>query len=474
MPSKNDIINAVNNLDTFLKVKELEDAVIKKNINGQPYFFTGGFTMVFQLEKQSKKWAFRVWHTNISDLKDRFKIIARYLAKLKLPYFAHFIYDAKGLLVNGEFVDTIRMEWLEGLLLKDYIEQNLNDKQKLLYLAESFFNMCALLHEHKISHGDLQHGNIIIDTNDKIRLIDYDSICVPDIEGQDEFVSGLKGYQHLSRISSNNSTSLKSDYFSELIIYLSILAIAEKPELWDEYQVKNSEVLLFSEEDFENFKQSKIYNELSIGLSDNVKILLNILTDYLGKNSYLELEPIISYLKPPEIIQFSGDRDVIISGQKVNLSWNVENAISVELDNGIGKVNLNGNITFCPSKNAIVKLFARGYSEVVEKEIYIQILPLPIIEKLIVSTPNILIENTLKINIPDYQTVSNKYPNTVKFKEFDFSFKLDSKTFIPTPKHVKLKYKVNRVSIIEKIQRIFESLKNEFITNKNQKYVSKK
>jgi serine/threonine protein kinase len=301
MPNKSDIINTVNNLDTFLKVNELKGAIVKKQTNGQPFFFTGGFNMVFQLEKQSKKWAFRVWYISLQNLKERFQKISQYLTKQKLSYFADFIYDEKGLLVNGELVDTIHMEWLDGLLLKDYIEQNLQDKQKLLNLAESFLTMCKELHKCKISHGDLQHGNIIIDKSDKIKLIDYDSICVPDIEGQEELVTGLKGYQHPSRIKSKNKTSLKADYFSELIVYLSIIAISEKPYLWNDYKVEESDVLLFSDDDFENFSQSKIYKELSNGFSDNVNDLLKILTKYLSKLSYLDLEPSESYLTPPKI-----------------------------------------------------------------------------------------------------------------------------------------------------------------------------
>ena len=60
--SQQDIITAIKNSDTFLKVPELLGAKPKLNKNGSLYCFTGGFNMVFQLEHQNKKWAFRVWH----------------------------------------------------------------------------------------------------------------------------------------------------------------------------------------------------------------------------------------------------------------------------------------------------------------------------------------------------------------------------------------------------------------------------
>jgi len=295
MPRKDDIITAIKNSNIFLKVPELSGATVKLNTNGQPYLFTGGFTMVFQLTKNSKKWAFRVWHTSFSKQKERFQKISKYLVNQKLSYFADFIYDEKGLLVNGEFVDTIRMEWLEGDLLKKYIEKNLYDQNKLLNLASNFMTMFESLHKHKISHGDLQHGNILIDNQDNIRLIDYDSICVPEIEGKEELVTGLRGYQHPSRLRYTNKASLKADYFSELIIYLSLCAIAEYPNLWNKYKVKDTEVLLFTDEDFGNLQQSNIYKELLSFNSKKINPLLKILIYYLNKPSYLELEPFYSY-----------------------------------------------------------------------------------------------------------------------------------------------------------------------------------
>jgi serine/threonine protein kinase len=300
MPSKSDIITAIKNSNVSLKVSELKDATVKLNSNGLPYCFTGGFTMVFQLTKSTKKWAFRVWHIGFSQQKDRFQKISQYLEKQKLPYFADFIYDEKGLLVNGEFVDTIRMEWLEGDLLKKFIEKNLRNGQKIQNLAGNFLKMCEELYNHQISHGDLQHGNILIDNNGNIKLIDYDSVCVPDIEGKEELVTGLKGYQHPSRLNTATKCSLKADYFSELIICLSLCAFAEKPDLWDNFYVKDTEVLLFSEEDLADRMNSKIYKELDKINSDNINSLLNILDSYLDTPNYLNLKPFCSCLTPEE------------------------------------------------------------------------------------------------------------------------------------------------------------------------------
>ena len=295
MSNLNNIIQAVKNANVCLKVSELSGAVVKLNSDGQPYRVRGGFAIVFRLTKNSKQWALRVWHTGFNRQKERFQHISKYLEMKKLPYFADFIFEEKGLVVDGKHVDIIRMEWLEGDLLKKYIEKNKTNQNKLLNLTNCFFTMFESLHEHAISHGDLQHGNILIDQQGNIRLLDYDSICIPEIEGKEEFVTGLRGYQHHSRMRNVTKTSLKADYFSELIIYLSLYAISLAPYLWDKYKVKDTEVLLFNDDDFINLEQSVIYKELTKINSKKINILLNILSIFLKKQSYLELSPFMNH-----------------------------------------------------------------------------------------------------------------------------------------------------------------------------------
>lgn len=419
--NKSDIILAVKNLDTFLKVSKLKGATVKLNSrNGEPLFYTGGFKMVFILEKGSKKWSFGVWHTGFTQKKERFKKISKYIEKQKLPYFVDFIYDENGLLVNGELVDTIRMEWLEGDLLKDYIEKNLNDKTKLKKLADNFLKMCEDLHDNKISHGDLQHGNILIDNQGNIKLIDYDSICVPDIEGHTELVWGLRGYQHPSRLAENTNSSLKADYFSELIIYLSLIAIAENPQLWTTFNIEKTEVLLFDNEDFSNLKNSKIYSELKNIHSGLIDSLLDILEKYLAESDYLNLQPFEAYLQPPEIVEFSSDQEVIIEGQKVKLSWKVNYAEKVVIDNGIGEVQAEDSREIVPNKTGLYKLKATNhFGKSSEKELTIRIFPTPIIESLKIPMPDFNSSiNMSKVTVPDIN-LQVKLPNlNISFPQF--------------------------------------------------------
>lgn len=344
MARKQDIITAIKNLDVFLKIEELKGSKVRFNQNGSPFVYTGGFNMVFQLTKKSKKWAFRVWHVPMGSTKERYQAISRYLTRTKLPYFADFIFEEKGIVAGGEFLDTIRMEWLDGLLFKEYLEKHLSNSQVLTKLAEDFLVMCEDLRRHNISHGDLQEGNILVDAAGKIKLVDYDSVYVPEIDGANELVTGLKGYQHPSRfMKRENKVSHKADYFSELIIYLSIQALAIKPDLWSKYQLKETSFLLFSDTDFLDLPKSQIYADLHC-IDSKIDTLLSILIRYLESEDYTKLEQFGYYLLPPNVVYFKIAAETGGKGKEKELAWKVENALEVEINNGVGKVDTTGII----------------------------------------------------------------------------------------------------------------------------------
>jgi len=430
MANKQDIITAIKNLDTFLKIPELRDSELRLNSNGDPFLFTGGFNMVFQLTKDLQKWALRVWHVPMGSTKERYQSISNYLTEKDLPYFAEFIFDEKGILVAGEFLDTIRMKWLDGLLFKDYVEKNLNNPTVLAKLADDFLVMCQTLRDNKISHGDLQEGNILVTESGEIKLVDYDSIYVPTIEGEEELVTGLKGYQHPSRFK-KNKVSIKADFFSELIIYLSIKGIELKPDLWKKFQVKDTCFLLFSDEDFLSIKNSPIYNDLT-GIDPKIDALVSILEKYLETADYNELQPFQSYLLPPQIKEFKTTSEVLMQGSEITLEWEVENAFLVEINNEIGKVENSGTITLKPKSDSEFVITAVGYNKTIRKKIPINVFPTPIIQSIQVPTPIFKQTTNLNIKIP-------AFPNAnLGLGHFDNSIKLNMESLAPLPKTVEL------------------------------------
>jgi len=167
-----------------------------------------------------------------------------------------------------------------------------------------------------------------------------------------------------------------------------------------------------------------------------------------------------------KILFFNADRQFVLQTMSVVLSWKTFNAVKVEIE-GVGEVELSGSIKVEPFSDTKYKLIVADQFGEIEQTIQIKILPLPLIEKVIVQTPNIINENILRIRMPDFSNVSINVPKTIEFREFDFNIRLDSKKFISSPKFIPLKYEIKRDSFIEKIQRIFDFVKSEFATNKN-------
>jgi hypothetical protein len=172
--------------------------------------------------------------------------------------------------------------------LKDFISLNVADPVNIRRLAEDFLSMVKDLHQRQISHGDLQHGNIRVGTDGKIGLIDYDSIYVPNLASETDDMKGLPGYQHPAR---DNLIKLspKADYFSELIIYLSLLAISEKPSYWK--HIEKEERFLFSQDDFINPISSSVFSELK-KLSPKIQYLVTELEKFCMETDVERLEPL--------------------------------------------------------------------------------------------------------------------------------------------------------------------------------------
>ena len=259
--------------------------------------YAGGFSIVFPIKAAAGTFALRCWIKDIGDAETRYKEISGYLKQCGLPYFVDFAYVPEGILVNGIRYPITRMEWAEGETLCDFIKQNLRDTRCLKTAALEFQEMIAALHTHQISHGDLQDGNILLErdgTDVKIRLIDYDSLFVPPLRGQpDSLILGLPEYQHPQRIAGGGGANEKVDYFSELVIYLSLLSLAEKPDLWRQFGAEEKR-LLFKAEDFKNPDQSDVFRELE-NLSADIKQLALKLKEFC-KRPVDQLEPLESVL----------------------------------------------------------------------------------------------------------------------------------------------------------------------------------
>ena len=303
-PSRADYTQAVRDYpDRSLKDTKLEGGKPRRTKDNFLASYEGGWSIVFPIEKASKTFALRCWLKDVVDAEIRYQKISAHLTQANLPYFVDFEYVSKGIWVRGTKYPITRMEWANGLPLRAFIEQNLQNADVFSTVATEFQKMVVALHAHEISHGDLQDGNILLRRNGAqvdIKLIDYDSVFVPTLRGYpDSGIVGLPEYQHPQRIAGVGQTGEKVDYFSELVIYLSFLSLAEKPELWNQFKDSTGDGLLFSADDFKNPDTSGVFGELE-KLSTEIRELSATLKHFCAETSIAQLAALEFVLpKPP-------------------------------------------------------------------------------------------------------------------------------------------------------------------------------
>ena len=258
-------------------------------VRGRVMKYTGGFCVVFPYQCANNKYAVRCWHVNIQDIQKRTQIISEALHNSKLPYFVGFDYVENGIMTAQGMQSLVVMDWVEALPLKKYIQKHLFESVKIQELANNFKQMVSDLHRCKFSHGDLQHGNIMVKDGGELVLVDYDSMYVPALDGWNEEIKGLQGYQHEARWQ-NQKLTPKADYFSELIIYLSLLGLSKYPNLWNDLNIEDTETLLFDVEDIKSKGTTPIFELLS--RDNSLSLLVSNLVYFMQANSLDELQPL--------------------------------------------------------------------------------------------------------------------------------------------------------------------------------------
>jgi len=257
-PSSHDFVEAIQNPRLAFRDTELRDCEPAIDRFGMPVVAAGNFAYAFKLRDSTNKRAtgVRCFRGFIPDRDRRYSLIDAHLNAHPNPHLTDFEFDPDGILVGGQRYPIVSMEWIDGPRLDLYVEQILGNKPALNHLADEWLKVIGSLRETQAAHGDLQHGNLIIH-NSQFRLIDLDGMFVPAMQGLNSNEIGHLHYQHPLR--SFKDFNLGLDKFSSLVIYLSLLALAEAPELWRDFHDEN---LIFTKPDFVDPHSSKLFAQL--------------------------------------------------------------------------------------------------------------------------------------------------------------------------------------------------------------------
>lgn len=236
---------------SFIDPKVKNRGKILRNKRGRPIARKGGWCKVYKCEIEGKEKALRLWISDMEmlEMHKRSDAISKFIKNNPSKYFINFEYIAEGYEFNGNIYPIIIMDWCKGRPLKEFITDCIEDgnEKEILEVARKFLELTVELEKMGISHGDLQHDNIIITESGELKLVDYDSMYVPELQGCKDIILGLEGYQHPLRLQ-NEILQPYIDRFSELMIFLTLYLIGHKPELWnpeDMYDPMKTNLFLF-------------------------------------------------------------------------------------------------------------------------------------------------------------------------------------------------------------------------------------
>ncbi len=265
-PSMSDYQEAVQTPSYCFMSKELQQGTTVTNKLGLPRPICGTFASVYEVETGGGgRWAVKCFLRNIPDLHNRYAKISDHLKKCGLPYFVTFEYHEKGIRVQGKQFPLVQMEWIEGMGLNQFVEKIASDSGQLGELEKQWQKLLEDLRSADIGHGDLQHGNVLVQSDGLLRLIDYDGMWVPKLRGQKSHETGHPDFQ--SPLRSERDFNADIDEFAGDVIHIVFRALARKPGLWQQYN--NGDNMLFRRQDFRDPKASSLFADLK-ALGDDV------------------------------------------------------------------------------------------------------------------------------------------------------------------------------------------------------------
>ena len=139
---------------------------------------------------------YRAWHKGLRqeravkllrpEYKDNEEIVERFLREavvlggLRHPNIIQ-VYDAGGGGPNLEFY--LEMEFVEGVTLRNFIKTHEFDRERNLKFIRQLGSAIQKMHESGVIHRDLNSGNIMVDRNGDLKVMDFGVAKIVGVEG---------------------------------------------------------------------------------------------------------------------------------------------------------------------------------------------------------------------------------------------------------------------------------------------------
>lgn len=246
LPSPQDYNEAIQNPDICFGDSELQLGEVEVNAIGLPKPISGSFASVYKVVCGDKTYAVRCFLQEVDHQAKRYEAISHYFLHQGFKFAVPFSFIHEGIKIGDRWYPIVKMEWVDGVTVDQFVRREAANPAKLLWLAEELRQLVEDMQARKIAHGDLQHANLIVD-NDRLLLVDYDGVYVPQLNGLESAELGHRNYQHPKRQAKDFGPEL--DNFSIWVIYVSLRILAADPGLI-KCADEDFESLLFTREDF--------------------------------------------------------------------------------------------------------------------------------------------------------------------------------------------------------------------------------
>jgi len=296
-PLPTDFRNAIQHPAFCFADPHLKSAVVVKDKSGLPKISSGKFACAYEVIEGGRRWAVRTFNQEVTDQQRRYQLISSHLGAVGIPFMVPFEFQPRGILVKGSWYPIVKMAWVEGPTLAFWVENNLGRPDEILRLAGNWRGMIGMLRGLGVAHADLQQGNVKIVEGAHIRLIDYDGMYVPAMNGEKAPEEGHPNWNHPRRSATTFGPYL--DQFPGLVGYLGLIAIALEPGLFKYCSLDN---LLFARKDFQTPSSSSLVRDLRASRFPCVQTLTNVLLDWCAKpiDAYT-LETVTNGIKIPTL-----------------------------------------------------------------------------------------------------------------------------------------------------------------------------
>ena len=217
-------------------------------------------------------WAVRCFCSDVgsacdppADIVDRYQAIARFIAERQtaVPALLAVTFVEQGIFVAGAWRPVVKMPWVTNAMrLGAFVAEHRGSARMFATLAETWRRLVRDLEDAPLAHGDLDLTNVLVrevDGHPALRLIDYDDVWIPALDGRPQTECGHEPFQHPAFFRpiphpdpANRPYSPQMDRFAALVIYVSLLALSLDPRLYADLGASEEDRLLFSRADYEH------------------------------------------------------------------------------------------------------------------------------------------------------------------------------------------------------------------------------